>query len=130
MPIHNPPTTRQNARSQTEKARPAPRELAKNSTAPISITRVRPIRSAQRPAYQAPTAQPSSATATTSPVTVDDSSNWPCTASTAPLITELSKPNKNPPTAAATDSITTLPWCSVSCPSVAPSVVLDMSGPP
>jgi hypothetical protein len=114
MPMPRPPTSRQNARSHTENASPAPIELAKNRTAPMSMTRVRPHRSAQRPAYQAPAAQPSSAIATTKPVTKDESSNSPSTASTAPLMTELSKPNRNPPTAAATDSMMTLPWCSAS----------------
>src|SRR5690606_33303564 len=50
---------------------------------------------------QAPRAQPSSADETTNPTTKGVRSNWPSTASTAPLITEESKPNRKPPTAAA-----------------------------
>lgn len=52
----------------------------------------------------APTAQPSSATATTKPVSTLPSSKFWSIESTAPLITEESKPNRNPPTAAATES--------------------------
>jgi hypothetical protein len=83
------------------------------------MTRVRPHRSESRPPSHAPAADPSSATATTRPVTTPDSSNCPCTASTAPLMTELSKPNRNPPTAAATASATALPLC-LDAPGVPP----------
>lgn len=98
-----PPITRQKARSQTLKQNAAPSELAKNMIAPMNITRSRPQRSERLPASTAPAAQPSSEIATTKPVTTSLSAKSPWMESTAPLITEESKPNKKPPTAAAID---------------------------
>ncbi len=98
-----PPITRQSARSQAEKARPAPIELTKNMMAPRNMTRRRPQRSDRLPAMIAPTAQPSSAIATTKPVMTSFSAKSCEIESTAPLITDESKPNRNPPTAAATE---------------------------
>lgn len=98
-----PPITRQIARSTTPKQNAAPSELAKNMIAPMNITRSRPQRSDRLPASTAPAAQPSREMATTKPVTASFSANWPWIESTAPLITEESKPNRKPPTAAATD---------------------------
>ena len=93
--------TRQKARSHTPTASAAPIELAKNITAPSSITRSRPQRSEREPANIAPTAQPSRAMATTRPVTKSLSAKSPWMDSTAPLMTDESKPNRKPPTAAA-----------------------------
>ncbi len=65
----SPPMNRQTAKSITSKASPAPMDEITNKMAPVNITRGRPQRSASPPANQAPTAQPISATATTSPET-------------------------------------------------------------
>jgi hypothetical protein len=74
--------------------------------APMNITRSRPHRSDRFPARTAPAAQPSSEMATTNPVITSfrPKSRW--IESTAPLITEESKPNRKPPTAAAIDKPT------------------------
>ncbi len=103
MPMPRPLITRQRIRSGTLKVRAAPIDDTKNSTAPSSMTFNRPQRSERAPAMMAPTAQPSRATATTKPVSTCPSSKLPSTASTAPLMTEESKPKRKPPTAAATE---------------------------
>ncbi len=103
-----PPMTRQRMRSPTLKVRPEPIDETKNMIAPRNITRRRPQRSDRLPAMIAPTAQPSSATATTKPVMTGFSSKFPSIESTAPLMTDESKPKRNPPTAAATESPTAL----------------------
>ena len=102
MPMPMPAMMRHSTRSQTPNAMPDRIEETKNRTAPRNITRVRPQRSASLPPSHAPNAQPSRAMATTSPVTAGSISNSPSIASTAPLMTELSKPKRKPPTAAAT----------------------------
>jgi len=53
------------------------------------------------PAYQAPTAEPIRAMATTNPVMPEPRPKWVLMESTAPLMTEVSKPKRKPPTAAA-----------------------------
>ena len=55
---------RQTANSQAAKANPVPTELIMNSSAATFMVGIRPKRSAIFPAYQAPTAQPSRAMAT------------------------------------------------------------------
>ena len=82
--------TRHMARSQRANGRAEPTALTVNSTAAICITRMRPIRSAIRPAVAAPKAQPISATAITWARTAEPTSKRPRMASTAPLMTELS----------------------------------------
>ena len=57
-PTPRPPTMRQNERSQTPNARPQPSALTTNRIAAMSMTRMRPYRSAMRPANHAPIAQP------------------------------------------------------------------------
>src|SRR5918998_6273495 len=104
MPMPVPAMNRQSARSQALHAIADRTEEMKNRIAPSTMTRVRPQRSARRPPAQAPSAQPSRAMATTSPVTVELRSNWPSMALTAPLMTEESNPNRKPPTAAANAS--------------------------
>ena len=102
----SPPMKRQTVRSIALKASPEPIALTKKSTEPSIITRRRPQRSLRTPASTAPSAQPRSATATTNPVISAVRSNWLSIESTAPLITDESNPNRNPPTAAAIDRAT------------------------
>lgn len=65
MPIAKPPTIRQNARSYRANGSAEPMALTRNSTAAICMQRIRPMRSAIRPAVAAPIAQPISAIAMT-----------------------------------------------------------------
>ena len=95
-------------RSGTLKVSAEPIELARNMAEPRSMTRSRPQRSASAPAMIAPSAQPSRATATTNPVSRASFVYVDSIEETAPLMTEESKPNRNPPTAAATDSAAAL----------------------
>lgn len=74
IPMAKPPMIRQKARSQRENGRAEPTALMVNSTEAICITRMRPMRSAIRPAVAAPTAQPISATAITWARTADPTS--------------------------------------------------------
>ena len=97
-------------KSHTVNAQPDPSELTVNSIAAMTITRTRPKRSAIPPANHAPTAEPISAHATAIPVVDDDSAKWPRIASTAPLMTAVSKPNRKPPIAATADTRMALPW--------------------
>ncbi len=60
-----PPTTRQNARSHSAKGSAEPTALMVKRTAAICMQRMRPMRSAMRPAVAAPMAQPIRATAMT-----------------------------------------------------------------
>lgn len=60
-----PPTMRQKARSHSAKGSAEPTALMVNSTAAICMQRMRPMRSAIRPAVAAPMAQPISAMAMT-----------------------------------------------------------------
>ena len=115
MPMPRPPTMRQTISETTPVARPAPKAEARNSTAPISMTFLRPIWWGSCPANQAPTAQPSRATATENPISTSLSAKSPWIAATAPFTTELSKPKRNPPTAATTVTPTTFAVCSSSC---------------
>ena len=101
-PTPSPPTTRQTMKSTTPKARPEPRALARNMTAAMSMTGTRPMRLATGPANQAPRVQPMRAEETAKPLSAALSANVPAKASTAPLMTAVSKPKRNPPSAAAT----------------------------
>ena len=87
-----------------------PSAETKNNEAPSNMVARRPNRSATLPAKYAPAAEPSSAEATAKPVTNSLRANWPCTASTAPLTTEESKPKRNPPTAAEIAKPMTFSW--------------------
>ncbi|CAM5256147.1 hypothetical protein SCANM63S_07261 [Streptomyces canarius] len=60
-----PPTMRQRARSHSAKGSAEPTALMVKRTAAICIQRMRPIRSAMRPAVAAPMAQPIRAIAMT-----------------------------------------------------------------
>src|SRR5699024_12200912 len=75
--------------------------------AEITSTGKGPKRLESSPENQAPTAQPSSAEETAKPVRPAPRENSSDRAPTAPLITEVSKPNRNPPTAAAIEIPTT-----------------------
>jgi hypothetical protein len=89
-PTPSPPMTRQMVRSTALKASADPMALETNRAAAISITRTRPQRSASGPANQAPTAHPSSADETTNPSTTEFRSKVDSSASTVPLMTEVS----------------------------------------
>jgi pilus assembly protein TadC len=60
----------------------------------------------------APAAAPNSADDTVKPSTAELAENWSPIAFTAPLMTALSYPNKNPPSAAVSDSRITVPFDS------------------
>src|ERR1700759_2627946 len=81
-------------------ARPVPIELTKKMAAAIFMTAMRPWRSASGPANQAPSAEPSSASATAKPSNQEGAPDQIFMASTAPLMTAVSKPNRKPPIAA------------------------------
>src|SRR3954464_12618831 len=86
---------------------PDPTALAKNSVAATSITRLRPNRSAMGPAANAPTALPSSASDTETPLIQVPIANCSRSATTAPFMTAVSKPKRNPPSAAIIENPTT-----------------------
>ncbi|KEF02633.1 hypothetical protein DF17_33010 [Streptomyces rimosus] len=65
IPIAMPPRTRHMARSHRANGSAEPTALTVNSAAAICMTRMRPMRSAIRPAVAAPMAQPISAMAIT-----------------------------------------------------------------
>ena len=71
-------------------------------TAAMSMTGTRPSRLETGPANQAPTVQPMSAEETEKPLSASLRANWSERASTAPLMTAVSNPKRNPPRAAAT----------------------------
>src|SRR5947209_17414185 len=113
MPMPRPPITRQNARSQMLNGSPAPMPLTVNRNAASSMTLTRPIRSASCPAIHAPIAEPISAAATAKPVWLEPTLKCFWMPVTAPLMTALSYPNRNPPIAAAAAMKTTYPkWVS------------------
>ncbi len=89
-PTANPPNTRQAVSSTAENDRDDPMALARNTAAAITITLIRPNRSASGPANQAPTAQPSRADETTKPSSRSDIWKVVWIASTAPLMTAVS----------------------------------------
>src|SRR5690348_10000068 len=101
MPTPTPPTMRHRIRSHMPVTRPEPIALAASSRAATCMVRTRPRRSASVPAYQAPAAEPSRAQDTARPILAASSSKPPRMASTAPLITAVSNPNRKPPSAAA-----------------------------
>ena len=68
----------------------------------LIISAVLFLLSASRPALKAPTAQPSSIEATSKPRPALVEPNACCRPSTVPLMTPLSKPNRNPPIVATT----------------------------
>ncbi len=90
VPMPIPPTMRQMERSTMLKASPESTPEMMNSTAAISMTLMRPIRSAIDPANQAPTAEPISAEETAKPVWFEPTLKCFWMPVTAPLITELS----------------------------------------
>ena len=89
-------------KSMTPKASPDPSAEARNMTAAMSMTGTRPSRLETGPANQAPTVQPMSAEETEKPLSASLRANWSERASTAPLMTAVSNPKRNPPRAAAT----------------------------
>src|ERR1035441_6934571 len=109
MPTATPPITRNTTRITSEPANPLPTAPIRNSTAATRIAGRRPYRSATRPAPSAPAAAPNSAEDTVKPSTAALAEKWAVIAATAPLMTELSYPNKNPPSAAVNDSRITVP---------------------
>src|ERR1700733_638561 len=107
IPMPTPPTMRQIERSTMLKASPDRIPETTKSAPAISMTLTRPIRSARVPATHAPTAEPSSAEATAKPVWLAPTLKCFWMPVTAPLITELSYPNRKPPIAAAAAMNTT-----------------------
>src|ERR1700744_5838896 len=99
-PMAVPPKKRKTLSAEIFQASPVPIELAKKIAAAIFMTAMRPWRSASGPANQAPSAEPSSAPATAKPSNHEAAPDQSLMASTAPLMTAVSKPNRNPPIAA------------------------------
>src|SRR5580692_692111 len=108
--------------------RPVATELTKKIVAAIFITAMRPWRSASGPANQAPMAEPSSAPATAKPSNQATAPDQSLMASTAPLMTAVSKPNRKPPIAAdaATSAILPMAIPSVDAPDAAGLSMVDM----
>src|SRR5699024_3049352 len=106
-PTPKPPITRQMIKSVTPKASPEPTAETRNNTEEMTIVGTRPSLLATGPANHAPTAQPNSAEETAKPCSQPPRLKSADSASTAPLMTEVSNPNRNPPMAAATDMPTT-----------------------
>src|ERR1700753_39149 len=73
------------------------------------MTTMRPWRSASGPANQAPIAEPRSAPATAKPSNQEAAPDQAPMASTAPLMTAVSKPKRNPPIAADAATSAILP---------------------
>src|SRR6478672_10559240 len=101
MPTPTPPSSRHRISVHTLPASPDPSALTARRSAASCIVRTRPARSATGPAYHAPSAEPSNAQDTANPVQTALRPKPERTASTAPLITAVSNPNKKPPIAAA-----------------------------
>ena len=90
MPMAKPPMIRHRARSHSAKGSAEPMALMVNRAAAICMQRMRPMRSAIRPAVAAPIAQPIRAMAMTWASVPEPMEYRSRIASTAPLITELS----------------------------------------
>src|SRR6201999_3777839 len=82
-------------------ASPEPSAVTAKIAAATSITGRRPTPSATRPPASAPAAQPSKIDAPAKPVPAPAVWNEHSSPSTAPFTTALSKPKRNPPSAAA-----------------------------
>src|SRR5271154_4867336 len=108
-PIAVPPMKRNMLKATISQARPVPIELAKKIAAAIFMTTMRPWRSASGPANQAPIAEPRRAPATEKPSNQETAPDQTLMASTAPLMTAVSKPKRNPPIAADAATSATLP---------------------
>jgi hypothetical protein len=106
-PTPMPPRMRQKMKSPMPKGAPEPMVPTMNRIAAMTMHRTRPIRSASGPAKKAPIADPSRASETERPIPTLVVLNSFFSASTAPLITAVSKPNRNPPSAAAAAMRTT-----------------------
>src|ERR1700759_4620075 len=107
-PIAVPPRKRKALNATISQARPVPIELTKKIAAAIFMTTMRPWRSASGPANQAPIAEPRSAPATAKPSSQEAAPDQALMASTAPLMTAVSNPNRNPPIAADAATSATL----------------------
>jgi hypothetical protein len=75
---------------------PAPAAPMANNTAVISIKGFLPNLSAYRPASKAPNADPINTEETENPVPTLDDPNSLLKVATVPLMTDASKPNRNP----------------------------------
>jgi amino acid transporter len=106
-PMASPPSSRPAMKTPAEPAAPVMSALNKKRAAVSSMVGRRPTKSATVPARKAPTAQPSSTEATANPVPAAWVPKAPARASTAPLMTPLSKPKRKPPTAATEDNAMT-----------------------
>ncbi len=101
-PTAKPPNTRAMMNRVEDAAAPAPIADSRNNTAETINTLRRPRRSDSRPALKAPMAQPNSIEAISNPCIHSPDRNVWCRPSWVPLITPLSKPNRNPPIVATT----------------------------
>ena len=106
-PMARPPAIRDAMKNRAELAAPVATALARKRTALKNIVGRRPIASASLPAPKAPAAQPSNTEATAKPVPAALVPKAFARASTAPLITPLSKPKRKPPIAATHESTIT-----------------------
>ena len=96
-PTAKPPKKRYIINSAEDSATPDPHALIIKKTAVANNNDLRPYLSANRPAVNAPTAQPNNILATLKPVPISCELNAVLNPSTVPFITPLSKPNKKPP---------------------------------
>lgn len=92
---------RQKMKSKMVKGIPDPMALTVNRMLATTMHFTRPKRSANWPAKKAPPAAPSKARDTDSPISQSPAPKVLFRASTAPLITAVSNPKRNPPNAAA-----------------------------
>ena len=106
-PIATPAVIRAAMNTAAELAAPVATAVTRNRIAFKSIVGRRPRESASLPAPKAPMAQPSNTDATAKPVPAASVRKAFARASTVPLITPLSKPNRNPPIAATHESVIT-----------------------
>jgi hypothetical protein len=106
-PMATPAVIRAAMKNAAELAAPVATAVTRNRIAFKSIVGRRPRESANLPAPNAPTAQPSKIDATAKPVPAASVPKAFARASTVPLITPLSKPKRKPPIAATQHSAIT-----------------------
>ena len=99
-PMARPPRIREAMKKPAEPAAPAPNALARKKRRSAASSGAGHKRRRWFPARKAPTAQPSSTEATAKPVVAARVPKAFARASTAPLMTPLSKPKRKPPMAA------------------------------
>src|ERR1700730_1631829 len=105
------------AKTVNEKA--TPKDGIRKVVAAMIMVGTRPKRSARRPAMIAPSAEPRSAEETARPSVTGPTLNCFWTATTAPLMTAVSKPKRKPPIAATDAIVTTRPTLGEPTPPLA-----------